>query len=596
MGIPYKKITLLSLVVSTHIFSHEVSRLHPEEKKRIKALDLVEINRHTNNFKSNKNIHPMMKSQILYLMSKGDQVGALRKYRQYFKKTGQHNYKLLREMSLAIIEQAVSWGEEEDTLLSLIAMEIAQEDSFTHHLGKLIHSKYYPVQAKTLSLLRRIDNEYSEMLIKSCLSSQFIMLRLEALSILVQKHNESALGQVEALMNMVHHFYHPMFVDFYALAGTKYAISVMKQMISNKNLNLNLATILAARNYRIEEMIPNLRHSLTHTSPIIQEAAAVALGSFSDSYSLSRLKTLSTSSHEETKLAALLALYSMDQKDYKDEIINLAKNGNLFAISSLASLDNTRRALHEIYYSDDNNLRINSALSMLEKKNPLSIPVIKDLITLDSNVFYIEVVNSPGKCFRALRLKPLSSLEKKEMIPMVKSHTVMIQNQILSKTIDLPRDKFMKIIDDIFLKKRNTLIPTAIALLENFDDDESKAYLSKKATMPGAPFIRTACHLSLWKSTKKKQHKEAITSWIKQFGKHEMISIQQKSTDKDSKKNQISEYELSLEEKSHLLIQAFLNISYSREKAGLDCILEAMINGHEKNRIPLAGVLLKTIQ
>ena len=39
-----------------------------------------------------------------------------------------------------------------------------------------------------------------------------------------------------------------------------------------------------------------------------------------------------------------------------------------------------------------------------------------------------------------------------------------------------------------------------------------------------------------------------------------------------------------------------LAIGQSREKAGVDCIIEAIINGHQKNKLPLAGVLLKTIQ
>lgn len=562
----------------------------------MKALDLLELNKHTGQEGSSKNLYPLMKSQILYLMSKGNEVGAINKYREFVKKTGDHNFKLLREMCLVMIENAVSWGDEQDSLRALIAMEIAQEDSFSHHLGKLIQSRYYPVQAKTLSLLKGINNEYSEMLIKSCLSSNFIMLRLEALSILVQKHHESALGQVEALMNMVHKHYHPIFVDFYALAGTKYAISVLKKMINDQDLNLNLATIMATRQYQIEEMIPNLRHSLTHTSPIIQEAAASALGSFSDQFSVSKLKALTTSGHDETRLAALLALFNMDHTQHKAEIVSLAKNGNLFAIGALAKMKNTEKALREIYFSDDNNYRINSALALLEKKNPVCIPVIRDLISLDSNVFYIEPTYSPGRMFSALKLKPLSTVERKEMIPMLQAQTVMIQNQLLSRTIDLPRKRFMEVIDNIFDRKRNHLIPTAIALLENFDDEEAKNYLKERSKTPGAPFIRTACHLSLWKSTKQEVHKEAVTSWIKQFGKHEMISFEQKNTQNSEKNSHLSEYELSLEEKSHLLIQAFLNICLSHEKAGLDSILEAMIDGHEKNRVPLAGVLLKTIQ
>ena len=395
MGLSHKKITALCCLTFSFssLFSETISTLSPHEKKQMKALDLLELNKHTGQEGSSKNLYPLMKSQILYLMSKGNEVGAINKYREFVKRTGDHNFKLLREMCLVMIENAVSWGDEQDSLRALIAMEIAQEDSFSHHLGKLIQSRYYPVQAKTLSLLKGINNEYSEMLIKSCLSSNFIMLRLEALSILVQKHHESALGQVEALMNMVHKHYHPIFVDFYALAGTKYAISVLKKMINDQDLNLNLATIMATRQYQIEEMIPNLRHSLTHTSPIIQEAAASALGSFSDQFSVSKLKALTTSGHDETRLAALLALFNMDHTQHKAEIISLAKNGNLFAIGALAKMKNTEKALREIYFSDDNNYRINSALALLEKKSPVCIPVIRDLISLDSNVFYIEPLN-----------------------------------------------------------------------------------------------------------------------------------------------------------------------------------------------------------
>ena len=182
------------------------------------------------------------------------------------------------------------------------------------------------------------------------------------------------------------------------------------------------------------------------------------------------------------------------------------------------------------------------------------------------------------------------------MILGLQQQTMMIQNDLLAKSIELPRKKFMTIIDEIFLTKRNNLIPTAIALLENFDDGEARSYLQNKSTMPGAPFIRTSCHLSLWKNTREDVHKDAIISWIKDIGKHELINMSQKPTSKKGQKSTISGYELTLEEKSHLLIQAFLNICVAHEKSGLDCIIDAMIEGHEKNRTPLAGVLLKTIQ
>ena len=587
---------LTTLCFHIPLSSTSIATMPPQEKKRIKAIEVLELNKYIDKAHDSANNDTMVKSQILYMISKGEQIKGLKKYQEYYKQSNEHDYKLLREIALNIIEDGISKGSELDSLLALIAIEIAHEDCFTHHLSKLIKSRFFPVQAKTLSLLKRIDNDYSDMLIKSCLSSDFIMLRLEALSILVQKHNKTALGQVEALMNMVHKQYHPIFVDFYALSGTKYAISMMKQMISDKDLNLNLATIMAVKNHGIEELIPNLRHSLTHTSPSVQEAAANALGSFHDSYSISKLETLSTSPHPETKLAALHALYTLGQTESKKKIHALARDGNLYATRLIAGISESETTLHEIYYSDDNNRRLNSAISLLDQKDPLCLPVIRDLITLDTNVNYLELCYSPGRAYSAIKIRPIAGLEHKQMIFSVQQQTMMNQNDLLAKSIELPRNKFMTIIDEIFLTKRNNLIPTAIALLENFDDEEARSYLRSKSTMPGAPFIRTSCHLSLWKSTREDVHKNAITSWIKDIGKHELINMSQKPTEKKGKKSSITGYELTLEEKSHLLIQAFLNICVAHEKSGLDCIIDAMIEGHEKNRTPLAGVLLKTIQ
>lgn len=566
-----------------------------DDVKKAKALEILELNKYTRGSGQSYDQLAMMKTQILHLFSKGSHLKGLKMYKEYYKKAGDHDFSLLREMSLMMIESGISKGSEDSSLLSLIAMEIAGEDNFSHHLSKLIHSNYFPVQAKTLSLLRRIDNEYSDQLIKSCLTSNFIMLRLEALSILVQKHNSTAIGQVESLMNMVHKSYHPVFVDFYALSGTKYAISVLKKMIYDVDLNLNLATILAAKNYKIEELIPSLRNSLTHTSSIIQESAANALGVFQDAHAVKKLEVICKSKHEETRLAGLYALYCMGQKERKEEILSLAKNGNLFAISTLAQIEGSEKALHEIYYKDSNEFRINSAIALLEKKDPLCIPVIKDLITLDTGAYYLQSYPSPGRAFSCIKLLPIAGLDK-QMVAPAKAATAGLQAQLFAKCIDLPREKFMKIVDDIFTKKRNSLVPVAIGLLENFNDQEAINYLIKKSTTPGAPFIRTSCHLSLWKNTHNQVNKQAISDWLKKYGKHEMIAISQKKLKENKGDYSLTGYELSLEEKSHLLIGAFLHLSDSREKSGLDCILDAMINGHEKNRIPLAGVLLKTIQ
>lgn len=563
------------------------------EQKKARALKILELNKFTNNEPSSP--LEQMRSKILFHLTKKNSILGLKKYKEYQKELGSHDYPLLREIALMIIEDGISKGTEDDALLSLVALEITGENSLSHLFGKLVKSKHFPVQAKTLSLLQKIHDDHADILIKSYLTSNFITLRLEALSILVQKHHSFALGQVEALMNMVHKHYHPIFVDFFAMSRTSYAITSLKQMMSNIDLNLSLATIIAAKKFRIEELIPNLRSSLTNTSPIIQEGAASALGSFKDSYSKERLELLMHSTHPEVSLAAHFALYELGETNKKDAICKLAKTGNAFAISLLPKIENSKKLLREIYFNDNTSLRINSALSLLELQDPVCLPVINDLITLDPNIYCLQPAYSPGKAFSTLKLIPFSSIDKKVQ-EHAKSSTLQIQQSLLAKCIDLPRDKCMKVIENIFSKKYNLLIPTAIGILENFNDKEAITFLKEKSITPGAPFIRTSCHLSLWKRYHEKMHQDAIFSWLKEFGKHQMIGFAEKKSDKKAKNLSITEYDLTLEEKSHLLIGAYLSAGYMRNSAGLDCIIDAMIEGHKKNQIPLAGVLLKTIQ
>ena len=498
-------------------------------------------------------------------------------------------------MALVIIENGIAKGSQEDAILSLIALEIAGETSLSHLLGRMVKSSYFPVQAKTLSLLKNQNTAKADNLIESFLTSNFIMLRLEALSILVQKRQSKALGQVEALMNMVHKNYHPVFVDFFAMARTKYALSTLKQMMCDRDLNLSLAAILAAKNHHIEELIPNLRSCLTNTSAILQEGAAFSLGHFKDNLSKDRLQKLSSSKADEVSLAASFALYQLGEKEAGKNIIALAKQGNPFAISLLPKIEGTKTLLHEIYYSEDNAKRIPAALALLELKDPLCLPVINDLITLNTDAYCLEASYSPGRCFSSLHLVATSSLDKR-VVESVKGVTSQIQSHLLTRCIDLPRHRAMQAIDRIFQSRYNLMIPVAIGVLENYGDEDAKIYLKEKACLPGAPFIRTSCHLSLWRSTHEKVHQEAIFSWLKEFGKNQMIAFSQKNSNKKEGNFSLPGFDLTLEEKSHLLVQAFLSVAMLRETAGLDCIINAMIEGHEKNQIPLAGVLLKTIQ
>ena len=541
----------------------------------------------------NTKINTLLEKKIQYLCSNKETKKGLKKYIEYRNNIKNHNYNLLRKIALSIVEDAISNKSDEDTFLGLLALEISNEDGFCHYFKEFTKSKLFPIQAKTLSILKNIETEEAISLIQSYLSSDFIILRLEALSILVQKQTKSSIGEVEALMNLVSKNYHPMFVDFYAMCGDKYAISTIKKMLCQPHINLHVAVVNAIKKYKIEELIPNVRDLLTHTNPNIQEISCSAIGSLQDFHSIQNLEILANSKHPLTALAAHEALYKMGKKTSSESIKKLAKNKNLFAISILDSIENSIDLLKELYHNNNKDVQMNAAISLLKEKNSYCLPLIKKLLNLDINNHYIATINSPGNAFTSYTIVPSYKLNNPQQSISAKGQSLEFQRNILQECINLTTDEFISIIDEIFTQKNNMLIPLAVTLLENLNNIESKKCLVRGSEMLGAPFTRIYSHLSLWKLTKNKYHRNYIEKWIKNTGKHKIIDISQ---NKNTQKFDSSRYELSLDEKSHLLIDSLLNISKNHDSDGLDCIIELIINGHEKNIPLLAGVLLKTIQ
>ena len=55
-------------------------------------------------------------------------------------------------------------------------------------------------------------------------------------------------------------------------------------------------------------------------------------------------------------------------------------------------------------------------------------------------------------------------------------------------------------------------------------------------------------------------------------------------------------FQLTPEETSSLLIEAFVTLADQHDPKGIDILLGAIKDGHEKNKYALAGLLLKSIQ
>ena len=63
-----------------------------------------------------------------------------------------------------------------------------------------------------------------------------------------------------------------------------------------------------------------------------------------------------------------------------------------------------------------------------------------------------------------------------------------------------------------------------------------------------------------------------------------------------TEKNVESQFQLTPEETSRLLVEAYVTLADQHDPQGIDILLSAILEGNEKNRYALAGLLLKSIQ
>ena len=90
-------------------------------------------------------------------------------------------------------------------------------------------------------------------------------------------------------------------------------------------------------------------------------------------------------------------------------------------------------------------------------------------------------------------------------------------------------------------------------------------------------------------------HKDHIYEWVESQRDHELFQFREMLAWTDRKETTGS-YLLTPKEKSRLLIESYETLVENHEMRGIDLLLSAMRQGHEKNRFLLAGLLLKAIQ
>lgn len=534
-----------------------------------------------------------IKLHSLYLMQQGQTEEAIEKYREYSDLTGRHDFEVLQQMGLILLQKGIQSDDNQTFMMTLFGAGLSGSANALEILEKgLIHPDPQ-MQLLSLHFIAKFDDDRTAEIFNRAMSSDYLAIRMEAAFYMAQTKHPHAVGQIEGLMYRLPPVFKPYFPSLFALLGTSDATHALRRLIEDPDPQTRVESILHVARLGRDDFLPALRKRLTHTHIAELEASAFAMGALKDSNSMPRLRKLAVSPTDTIRLAASLALFHLGDRAHVPTIVRLAKQANLFAISALGAISETEETLASLVRSPDLQVRTNAAISLLQRRDPRCLDILSEILVSDARDLAFHPFTSVGRTLSSIKAVPSAELRAKDPT-MDLSYSQAMREQLLRESIHLPEEYFLKLAKRIFMRGQNDLVPTTIGLLENLQTEKAIALLKEGAEKIACPLIRDYCHLALFRLKQEGPYEEHVNHWVMNQKESQLIQLRQLLPWKYRLEQ--SDYTLTPEETSRLLIESFLSIASQRDEKSIAFLLEAIQHGNPHNRYALMGLLMKATE
>lgn len=539
---------------------------------------------------------PLKKNHLLYLMRSNKVASSIDLYKEYKKTIGnKHDSEILEQMALILIDQGMESHDEEKELISLYGASLAGVNSLLDLCEMGMKSKHPMTQLIAIQMAGRLEDDRASELLCRAFSSDFLGIRMEAASYLALKKHLHAVGYIESLMHKLPPFFHCFFPEMYAQIGSSEAVNLLKKMLHDPELYTRIAATLAAAHYGRDDLLKDIRNTATHLNPAEQEACASAMGILGDSHSIEALEKLAKSTDDQVRLSAYQSLFALGKRTYLNEIKELAKNKDLFAICTLGHIEGGEEVLFDLIKNRDKQIRFNAALALLERRDERCVDTIGELLLSKKHDLGFIPHYSQGRSMMHWKCIPSASVyANKDKDSGILAVSLALREQALAQCLELKESSFLKIAKDLLDYQQKDLIPILMHLLCNLHNEAAITLLKTKAEEIGAPFIRNYASLALTKLRVEGPYHQRIESWITTQKETEMIRFRPLTTKSSSETS--FDYQLTPQENSSLLIEALMLIATSHEEKSIDILLDTIRNGHPKNHPVIAGLLIKALE
>jgi len=450
------------------------------------------------------------------------------------------------------------------------------------------------LQMIALNFLARFQNDRADRAIHRAMASNFLLVRLETAFQLAAKKDPKAVGQTEALMAKIPEQIWPIFPQIFAQSGTPDAKKILRRLLTHKDELVRIAVIMSIAEYGHDDFLPQIRRMAMQHGPAQQEACATALGHLKDESSVDRLQQLAKSPNSNVRLAALNALYKLGRHEVLQDVIAIAKTGDLFSIALLGEMPGSEEFLVALMRNDNMQVRANAAIALLELNDRRSLPLIAQLLIRNTHDIALGKISSQGKSLKSFRAIP-SALQNFEDNPVALELSLHLREALLEKCVELPEKDFLGIADAILDLQQNDLVPALVEVLENHPTPATIALLKKYQQKIGAPLVRNYCNLTLYRLKEPGPYGDNLKAWVTQQQNIDLIRFRP-LVPIDVRRMNDAVFELTPQETSRLLVEAFESFVANHDDNGVDVLISIIQNGNKKNKYALIGLLMRAIQ
>jgi len=526
---------------------------------------------------------------ILFLAHTGKLEACIDNYQGRVAQTLKHDMDFLEDLGVTILQQGVAHKDPEAVMLALFGAGISLNEKVQPLLSQALASSNPRMQLIALNFLTRWQDDYTDTYLTLALRSNYLLIRLQAAAKMAEWQHRQAVMQLESLMCKLDTELHAVLPQLFSIIHDTAASKALRKLLNSSAMDVRVEAIRCVAKAKRDDLLSKIRSMATHTKLAELEACCTALGMFQDEASFPQLQAYAASSDPYVRLAAAMSLYSLGRKEYVSVIIEMAKSGDLYAITALGMVEGGQDVLAELQNACDMQIRLNATLGLLEKRDPRCLRCLKDFLIKDHRDLGFLPQSSPGKSFHCLKAVP-SATQNFNDSPTDHELSLSLREDILMQTIDLPEREFLSVVEMILSCRQNDLLATAMRLLEQKHSPEAITLLKKYQQCAGAPLLRNYCNLTLMRLDEEGPYKATLKEWVKSRFKESFIMRPENVKDLEPL---ASKHLMTPEESSRLLLETFQFFAEKHDTEGINILLDAIKSGHPNNRYALAGLLIR---